>query len=143
MGACVFCSIIAGTSPASIVFRDAKTMAFMDIQPVTEGHTLLIPMGHAPNTSDVDVATTEHLYRVARRITGALYKALNCDGVNWFVADKEAAGQEVFHMHLHLIPRYVGDGFSFRYPPDYNVLPERQTLDRTARALSGALESHR
>ena len=140
MGACVFCSIIAGTSPASIVFRDAKTMAFMDIQPVTEGHTLLIPMGHAPNISDVDVATTEHLYRVARRITGALYKALNCDGVNWFVADKEAAGQEVFHMHLHLIPRYVGDGFGFRYPPDYSVLPSRQALDRTAHGLRGVLE---
>ncbi len=143
MGACVFCRIIAGTSPASIVFRDAKTMAFMDIQPVTEGHTLLIPIGHTPNIADVDVATTEHLYRVARRITGALYEALNCDGVNWFVADKEAAGQEVFHMHLHLIPRYLGDGFGLRFPPDYSVLPERQTLGRTARALSGALESHR
>ena len=140
MGACVFCRIIAGTSPASIVFRDAKTMAFMDIQPVTEGHTLLIPIGHTPNIVDVDVATTEHLYRVARRITGALYEALNCDGVNWFVADKEAAGQEVFHMHLHLIPRYVGDGFGFRYPPDYSVLPARQALDRTAHGLSGALE---
>ena len=140
MGPCVFCSIIAGESPASIVFRDAKTMAFMDIQPVTEGHTLLIPMVHAPNIADVDGPTTEHLYRIARRITRGLYEAFNCDGVNWFVADKEAAGQEVFHMHLHLIPRYVGDGFGFRYPPDYSVLPSRQALDRTAHGLSGALE---
>ena len=140
MGTCVFCSIITGTSPASIVFQDAKTMALMDIQPVTEGHTLLIPTAHTPNIADVDSATTEHLYRVARRITQAIYEALNCDGINWFVADKEAAGQEIFHMHLHLIPRYIGDGFGIHYPPDYGVRPARQALDRTARALSGALE---
>ena len=140
MGTCVFCSIINGTLSASIVFQDAKTMAFMDIQPVTEGHTLLIPTAHTPNIADVDGETTEHLYRVAHRITRAIYEALSCDGINWFVADKEAAGQEVFHMHLHLIPRYQGDGFGLRFPPDYGVHPPRQALDRTARALSGALE---
>lgn len=140
MGTCVFCSIIAGTLPASIVSQDAKTLAFMDIQPVTEGHTLLIPTAHTPNIADVDGATTEHLYRVARKITRAMYEALNCDGINWFVADKEAAGQEVFHMHLHLIPRYLGDGFGLRFPPDYGVHPARQALDSTARALSDALE---
>lgn len=140
MGTCVFCSIIDGTLSASIVSQDAKTLAFMDIQPVTEGHTLLIPTAHTPNISDVDGATTEHLYRVARKITRAMYEALNCDGINWFVADKEAAGQEVFHMHLHLIPRYLGDGFGLRFPPDYGVHPARQALDSTARALSGALE---
>lgn len=140
MRTCGFCSIVAGMSPASVVFQDAKIMAFMDIQPVTEGHTLLIPRAHMPSIADVDGATTEHLYRVARRITGAIYEALNCDGVNWFVADKEAAGQDVFHMHLHLIPRYVGDGFGLRHPPDYSVLPARQALDRTAHELSGALE---
>ena len=140
MGTCVFCSIIEGTLPASIVFQDAKIMAFLDIQPVTEGHTLLVPTAHTPSIADVDGATTEHLYRAARLITRAIYKALNCDGINWFVADKEAAGQEVFHMHLHLIPRYLGDGFGLRFPPDYGVHPPRQALDNTARALSGALE---
>ena len=73
MGTCVFCSIVEGTLPASIVFKDAKTMAFMDIQPVTEGHTLLIPTAHTPNIADIDDSTTEHLYRVARRITRAIY----------------------------------------------------------------------
>ena len=140
MATCVFCSIIEGALPASIVFQDAKTVAFLDIQPVTEGHTLLVPTAHTPNIADVDSATTEHLYRVARRITSAIYEALNCDGINWFVADKEAAGQEVFHMHLHLIPRYLGDGFGLRFPPDYGVHHPRQALDCTARALSGVLE---
>ena len=110
MGSCVFCRIIAGTLPASLVFQDAEVIAFMDIQPVTEGHTLLIPVAHAPNIADVDGATTGHLFDVARRITKALYQALGCDGINWFVADGEAAGQEVSHMHLHLIPRYRNDG---------------------------------
>ncbi len=114
-------------------------MAFMDIQPVTEGHTLLIPLAHRPNVADLDDATTGHLFGVARRITQALYDGLGCAGVNWFVADGEAAGQEVFHMHLHLIPRNPGDGFGLRFPPDYRQLPERQALDRAAHAISGAL----
>lgn len=114
-------------------------MAFMDIQPVTEGHTLLIPLAHRPNVADLEDATTGHLFGVARRITQALYDGLGCAGVNWFVADGEAAGQEVFHMHLHLIPRNPGDGFGLQFPPDYRQLPERPALDRAARTVSGAL----
>ena len=114
-------------------------MAFMDIQPVTEGHTLLVPVAHRPNVVDLDGATTGHLFGVAGRITQALYRGLRCAGVNWFVADGEAAGQEVFHMHLHLIPRNPGDGFGLQFPPDYRQLPARQALDRTAHAISRAL----
>ena len=139
MGSCVFCRIIAGTLPASLVFQDAEVIAFMDIQPVTEGHTLLIPVAHAPNIADVDGATTGHLFDVARRITKALYQALDCDGINWVVADGEAAGQEVFHMHLHLIPRYRNDGFGLRFPPGYDQPPEREALDRTAHEIGHAM----
>lgn len=116
-------------------------MAFMDIQPVTEGHTLLIPKAHAPNVGDVDAATTAHLVGVGRRLTAALYGAFGCAGLNWFVADGAAAGQEVFHMHLHLIPRNTGDGFGLTFPPDYKNLPPRAALDRAAAAIGGALAS--
>ena len=88
----------------------------------------------------MDDLTTTRLFSVARRITAALYEALKCDGVNWFVAEAEAAGQEVFHFHLHLIPRYQQDGFGFRFPNDYNELPTRETLDRTALAIRDAVE---
>ena len=68
-----------------------------------------------------------------------LYDGLGCAGVNWFVADGEAAGQEVFHLHLHLIPRNPGDGFGLHFPPDYRQLPERKALDCAAHTISGAL----
>ena len=139
MESCVFCRIVAGELPASVVFEDELVMAFMDIQPVTEGHTLLIPKPHWPNIGDLNAATTAHLTGVARRLTAALYSAFGCAGLNWFVADGAAAGQEVLHMHLHLIPRNPGDGFGLRLPPDYKELPPREALDRAAAAISGAL----
>ena len=140
MEPCVFCKISAGTLPASCVYRDNALMAFMDIQPINQGHILLVPSAHAPNIADLDDAITAHLFSVARRITSALYSSLECDGVNWIVADGEAAGQEVFHFHLHLIPRSHNDGFGFQFPCDYNELPTRQTLDSTAAAVRHAIE---
>ena len=140
MESCVFCKISAGAIPASWVYRDHTVMAFMDIQPVNQGHTLLVPTAHVPNIADLDDVITARLFAVARRITEALYKTLGCDGVNWLVADEEAAGQEVFHFHLHLIPRYHDDGFGFRFPEGYNDLPTRQALDSTACAIRQAIE---
>ena len=137
---CIFCKINAKRLPASWVYRDDSVSAFMDIQPVNEGHTLLLSRAHAPSVSDLDDATTAHLFSIARRITKALYKTLGCDGVNWIVADGEAAGQEVFHFHLHIIPRYDNDGFGFQFPNRYNRLPARQALDRTAHAIRDAVE---
>ena len=140
MDTCVFCKIRAGELPASWIHRDDDVMAIMDIQPVNDGHTLLLSTAHAPNIANLDDGTTAHLFAMARRITRALYKTLGCDGVNWLVADGEAAGQEVFHFHLHLIPRYHQDGFGFRFPNDYGELPTRQALDRTALAIRDAVE---
>ena len=140
MDTCVFCKIRAGELPASWIHRDDVVMAFMDIQPVNEGHTLLLPAAHAPNIANLDDGTTAHLFAIARRITRVLYETLKCDGVNWLVADGEAAGQEVFHFHLHLIPRYHQDGFGFRFPNDYRELPTRQALDHIARPIRGAAE---
>ncbi len=140
MESCVFCKISAGAMPASWVYRDHAVMAFMDIQPVNQGHTLLVPTAHASNIADLDDSTTTRLFALARRITRALYKTLKCDGVNWLVADGEAAGQEVFHFHLHLIPRHHNDGFGFRFPDDYGDLQTRQALDRTAHAIRDAVE---
>lgn len=137
---CVFCKINDGAIPASWVYRDHMVMAFMDIQPVNQGHTLLVPTAHAPNIADLDDSTTARLFALARRITRSLYKTLECDGVNWLVADGEAAGQEVFHFHLHLIPRRHSDGFGFRFPNDYTELPTRQSLDSTACAIRHAIE---
>lgn len=142
MDTCVFCKIVQKEAPVSPIFEDNRVLAFLDIMPVTEGHTLLIPKVHAPNISDLDSSTIPSLFGVAQEITGVLYKAIECDGVNWFLADGEDAGQEVFHFHLHLIPRYKDDGFGLRFPAGYEDLPPRSELDNTASKLRTGLKEN-
>ena len=91
MNSCVFCKINAGKLPASWVYRDEVVTALMDIQPVDEGYTFLVPTAHTPRIANLGDVTSNLLFTVARRITEALYKTLECDGVNWIVADGEAA----------------------------------------------------
>ncbi len=133
---CVFCAIVAGTSPASVVLDDVDVLAFLDIRPITPGHLLVIPKPHAPYLADLDEAVGERMYRAAVRLAGALRSSgLRCEGVNLFLADGEAAGQEVFHVHLHVFPRFAGDGFQME---DASVLPPRAELDAHAARLSTA-----
>jgi histidine triad (HIT) family protein len=136
---CIFCRILAGSAPASFLYRDDYCAAFMDIQPVNPGHLLIIPNDHASSLAETDPETVAQLMRVAHRMTAALRASgLRCEGVNLFLADGEAAGQEVFHVHLHVLPRYRGDGFGLRFGPDYSKRP-RAELDDAARLIRQAL----
>ena len=138
---CVFCEIVHGTAPSSTVYADDSVVAFMDIQPVNEGHILVIPRGHAAALAELDRETGAHLFHVAMELSRATRQSeVRCEGVNLFLADGEAAGQEVFHVHLHLIPRYRGDGFGFRFGPEYHTLPERARLDEVAADIRQAME---
>lgn len=141
MSGCIFCAILAGQSPVSEVWRDEWCCAFMDIRPVTPGHTLVIPLVHAASLSDLDPEAGAHLFRVGQRVAQALRQSgLRCEGVNFFLADGVAAGQEVFHVHLHVIPRFRGDGFSLRFGPDYDRLPSRAALDEIAAKIRRACQ---
>jgi diadenosine tetraphosphate (Ap4A) HIT family hydrolase len=112
---CVFCDIIAGRGPASVVHSDESVMALLDLRPVTTGHLLVIPRAHAAYLADLDPALGGRMFAVAQQMAAALRRSgLPCDGVNLFLADGEAAFQEVFHVHLHVIPRTAGDGFQVR-----------------------------
>ncbi|MEA3239508.1 MAG: HIT family protein [Candidatus Bipolaricaulota bacterium] len=136
MSNCIFCDIIEGRTPASIVFRDEVCCAFMDIQPVNPGHVLIVPNEHVASIDDLDEKIGGHLFAVAQRIARALrHSGVRCDGVNLFLADGEAAGQEVFHVHLHVFPRFANDGFGLRPGPNYNKLPARTELDALAVVL--------
>jgi histidine triad (HIT) family protein len=138
---CVFCDIIRETAPASVVYSDGRVMAFMDIQPVNAGHLLVVPRDHVPSLTGLDADVGGHLFQVGMKLAEAVHKSgIRCDGVNLFLADGEAAGQEVFHVHLHVIPRFLDDGFGFRFGPDYNRLPDRATLEQGAAAIRQALE---
>jgi histidine triad (HIT) family protein len=139
-GPCIFCDIVAGRAPASIVYRDERVCAFMDIQPVNRGHLLIIPVTHAPDLAALEPDTGARMFRVGQRLTAAIRgSGVPCEGINFFLADGEAAGQEVFHVHLHVFPRHAGDGFGLRYGPGYGVLPDRSALEAVAGAVRGAL----
>ena len=133
---CVICQLVAHEIEVSQVHKDELCSAFMDIQPVTPGHLLVVPNRHATHLSDLNEEEGAKIFRVAQRMAGALRKSgLKCEGVNFFLADGEAAGQEVFHVHLHVIPRFAGDGFGLKLPPDYHDRPPRSELDETAARL--------
>lgn len=109
---CVFCRIVAGTADASVVYEDDRLLAFCDVNPVNPGHLLIIPKIHSVGLVDLDASDGSRMFRVAQRLATAVRSSgLRCEGVNLFLADGKAAGQEVFHVHLHVFPRYVGDLF--------------------------------
>jgi diadenosine tetraphosphate (Ap4A) HIT family hydrolase len=119
----------------SVVHEDARTITVMDIRPVTEGHMLVIPRAHASYLADLEPEDGAQLFRVGQAAAATLRASgLRCEGVNFFLADGEAAGQDVFHVHLHVFPRFSGDGFGLRMPPGYAVRP-RSELDSAAVTL--------
>ncbi|WP_371772969.1 HIT family protein [Streptomyces sp. NBC_01438] len=134
---CVFCSIVRGRTEASVVHEDESVLAFMDLQPVNPGHLLVVPKLHAVGLEDVEPDVGVQVWKVAHRLGRAMRRSgLRCEGVNLFLADGEAAFQEVFHVHLHVIPRFVGD--PFRIQADWQV-HEREQLDRSAAAVRSGL----
>jgi histidine triad (HIT) family protein len=136
---CIICKLLDGSEPASFIYRDDMCAAFMDIQPVNPGHLLVVPNEHAPLLKDLNARSAAHLMGIAHRLAAVLRASgLHCEGVNMFLADGEEAGQEVFHVHLHVFPRYRGDGFGLRFGPDY-VKRERAELDKAAGEIREAL----
>lgn len=139
---CVFCEILSGSSPVSLVHEDEQVVAFMDIQPINTGHLLVVPRRHAPELADMSAQEAGRCFEVAHSMAAALRASgILCEGVNIFVADGEAAFQDVFHFHIHVIPRFYGDGFGLQFPSHYEVVPEREALDRMAGQIRAAVKS--
>jgi diadenosine tetraphosphate (Ap4A) HIT family hydrolase len=137
---CVFCEIVRGEAEASIVREDESTLAFMDIRPMTPGHVLVVPKAHAATVEELPVGAAGPILEAARDISGALRRSgLKCDAVSFYLANGREAGQEVLHVHLHLIPRSRGDGFGLRVPADYGRRADRLELEKQAREIRGAL----
>jgi len=136
MNNCVFCKIIEGKLPCSKIYEDEDFLAFMDIQPVNKGHILVIPKVHKELMAELDDDLVKKLMIIGNNINKAIRKSnIKPEGVNFFLADGEAAGQEVFHVHLHLIPRFTKDGFGFTFPEGYTDKPERNELDEVAKDI--------
>ena len=140
--ACIFCEIISGHSEASIVFRDDLVTVFMDIHPVNPGHLLVVPNQHASGIDDVPEAVCARMFIVGQRMAKALRRSgLLCEGINLYIADGAAAGQDVFHSHLHVIPRFPGNPGSLRLQADFSTAASRDELDGQAEAIRSSLDA--
>ena len=117
MSECIFCSIVAGEIPSSKVLEDPARLAFMDINPLQPGHVLLIPKKHYERVTDMPADELAELMRVMPELAAAVVAATGVEGFNVFLADGAVAGQEVPHVHFHIIPRREGDGLGFRRQP--------------------------
>ncbi len=113
----------------------------MDIRPVNAGHVLVIPTRHAASLADIDPSEAADIMTLGQSVAAAVRASgVRCEGINLMLADGAAAMQEVFHVHLHVIPRYRGDGFRLHFSPEYYTRqPERAQLDETAKTLAGLM----
>lgn len=114
---CLFCKIVAGEIPATVVAEDERTIAFMDINPATRGHALVIPRAHARDLLDIGAEDLQACAVAAQRIAARMPEALGADGVNVLNSCRPAAWQTVFHFHIHVIPRYDGDPLRLPWIP--------------------------
>ena len=107
---CIFCRIVAGEVPAEVVEREPDVVAFLDVQPLADGHVLVVPRAHAPSVEDLEPAAADALFRVVRRLAGPVRGALGAAGTTIGINNGEATGQTIPHVHVHIVPRWNGDG---------------------------------
>lgn len=130
MDECVFCAIEDGNASGSFVYEDESVFGVLTIEPVNTGHTLVIPRIHVPSLSDIDETTGALLFQAAMRIAARIRDSdVPCEGFNFWIADGVVAGQEVSHLHLHILPRLENDGF---HVEANRTQPTREELDATA-----------
>lgn len=137
---CIFCRIIAGEEMVSLVHEDDRAIAFMDIQPASPGHTLVVSREHYATLFDVPDDLAAHCLSVAKRIAPGLRRAAGAAAVNLFSANGRAGGQDVPHFHIHLIPVRDGQNFALQLPPPDAAIPTRSELDVMAARICRAIQ---
>lgn len=137
---CVFCRIIAGEEMVSLIHEDDRALAFMDIQPASPGHTLVVSREHYPTLFEMPSGVARHCIELAKRIGAAARTTTGADAVNLFCANGRAGGQDVPHFHLHLIPVHRGQGFALQLPMEDAPIPSRSQLDIMAARIGRAIQ---
>ncbi len=135
---CTFCDIIRGAAEVSMCYEDADVVAFLDIQPVNAGHVLVVPRRHHESLEDIPHALAMHLYEVAMQLAPVVKQVAGSGGLNIVVNSGAAAGQDVFHYHVHVIPRRPDDGFDIPLPFGGSEMPDRTILDMNAARIISA-----
>ena len=136
MSDCVFCKIVAGQIPSTRVYEDEHSLAFMDIGQVNPGHVLVAVKKHADNLYALDDAQAAAVARAGVRVARAIRDAFKPEGLSVYQANGKAAGQTVFHYHIHLLPRHAGDGMELTWPVKN---PPREKLEDYAAKIRAAL----
>jgi histidine triad (HIT) family protein len=136
MSDCVFCKIVAGQIPSTRVYEDEYSLAFMDIGQVNPGHVLVAVKKHADNIYALDDAQAAAVARAGVRVARAIRDAFKPEGLSVYQANGKAAGQTVFHYHIHLLPRHAGDGMELTWPVKN---PPREKLEDYAGKIRAAL----
>ena len=132
MQGCVFCGIVDGDLPSRVVGENARAVAFLDINPATDGHTLVIPRTHADDIWDLNDEDAAAVWDLTRAVAARLRDVLEPDGLTLFQANRTAGWQDVFHVHVHVVPRWTGDGLT---KPWHTRPGDDATLDRIAERL--------
>jgi diadenosine tetraphosphate (Ap4A) HIT family hydrolase len=130
--------VLAGEVPASVVHEDERAVAFLDLHPVHDGHTLVVPRVHCADLRDCPADLAAHLFAVGARLAPAIVAVTGADGFNIWTAAGRAAGQTVFHLHLHVLPRFAGDTFGPRLPGGPPQECPRPALDEMAARIRAA-----
>lgn len=135
---CIFCKIVKKQAPSSVVYEDPQVLAFMDIRPVNEGHTLIIPKPHYEDIFNTPEELLAQTHKVTKKIAVAVKAAVKADGISIVQQNGAAAGQEVFHLHVHVIPRFEG-----KKMPRFEELGivDRETLDAVAGKIKPYLQA--
>lgn len=113
---CIFCKIAAGDIPSATIYEDERFRAIMDISPASKGHAIILPKNHAADLFSLEEAEAREVFVVAKKVATAMKEVLGCEGVNILQNNGEVAGQTVFHLHVHVIPRYKGDEVVIKWP---------------------------
>ena len=136
MGDCIFCRIVAREIPATFVYEDERALAFMDIGQINPGHVLVAAKAHAENIFALQDADAAAAFVAAARVARAIRDAFSPEGLSVYQANGRAAGQTVFHFHLHLVPRHAGDGMDLTWPVKN---PPRELLEKNAAKIRAKL----
>jgi histidine triad (HIT) family protein len=137
---CIFCRIIGGEEMVSLVHEDERTLAFLDIQPMSRGHTLIVTKEHYETLFDLPEDLAAHCLAVARRIAPGIKRSMKAHAINIFSANGRAGGQDVLHFHLHLIPVVEGEPFALQLPMPDAPIPSRSELDITAARVGRGIQ---
>ena len=134
MNDCIFCKIANGEIPASTVYEDDMFRVILDMSPATKGHALILPKKHMADIFEMDSETAEKVFVLTAKVAKGMKAALNCDGLNIVQNNGEVAGQTVFHFHMHIIPRYEGDGQNINWVPGTSEAEERERVAQQIRS---------